>query len=77
MDTRAQGRADAPRPSRGLTAGRYAPTITGRITGAAVSFYIRTTAASTVPSRCVQVEPSGRPSVRVDKDGNFTDGVCG
>jgi type IV fimbrial biogenesis protein FimT len=50
---------------------------TGRMSGAAVSFVIRATSSSTVPLRCVQVEPSGRPSVRIDKDGNYADGVCG
>lgn len=50
---------------------------TGRMSGAAVSFAIRSTTATSIPQRCVQVEPSGRPSVRIDKDGNYTDGVCG
>jgi type IV fimbrial biogenesis protein FimT len=50
---------------------------TGRMSGAAVSFVIRATSSTTVPLRCVQVEPSGRPSVRIDKDGNYADGVCG
>ena len=50
---------------------------TGRMSGTAVSFVIRATSYANVPQRCVQVEPSGRPNVRIDKDGNFTDGVCG
>lgn len=50
---------------------------TGRMSGTAVSFVIRATSSTAVPLRCVQVEPSGRPSVRIDKDGNYTDGVCG
>ena len=50
---------------------------TGRMSGAAVSFVIRATSSANVPQRCVQVVPSGRPNVRIDKDGNYTDGVCG
>ena len=50
---------------------------TGRINGAAVAFFIRSANAPQVSARCVQVEPSGRPSVRMDKDGNSADGVCG
>lgn len=50
---------------------------TGRINGTAVAFFIKSANAATVPARCVQVEPSGRPSVRMDKDGNSADGVCG
>jgi type IV fimbrial biogenesis protein FimT len=52
---------------------------TGRVSGvtAAISFTIRSDTATHVPLRCVKIEPSGRPSVRVDADNNFTDGVCG
>ena len=50
---------------------------TGRMSGAAVSFFIRSPDATSIPARCVQIEPSGRPSVRIDKDGNYTDGTCG
>ena len=51
---------------------------TGRVTSnATLSFAIRSDTATHVPQRCVKIEPSGRPSVRVDADNNFTDGVCG
>lgn len=52
---------------------------TGRVSGvtAAISFAVRSDTATQVPQRCVKIEPSGRPSVRIDTDGNFTDGVCG
>ena len=50
---------------------------TGRISGTAVSFFLRSTNVAQVAARCVQIEPSGRPSVRIDKDGNSGDGVCG
>lgn len=50
---------------------------TGRISGTAVSFFIRATSVATITARCVQIEASGRPGIRLDKDGNYTDGVCG
>jgi len=50
---------------------------TGRMTGTAVLFFIHSTDAPAIAARCVQIEPSGRPSVRVDGDGNSADGVCG
>lgn len=51
---------------------------TGRMnSAAAVGFFIKSSAQPGVAARCVQIEPSGRPSVRMDKDGNSADGVCG
>src|SRR5260221_485321 len=49
----------------------------GTMTGTAVLFFIHSTEAPAIAARCVQIEPSGRPSVRVDGDGNSADGVCG
>lgn len=49
---------------------------TGRLTGIAVSFFIKATNYPAITARCVQIEPSGRPSVRIDKDGDSADGLC-
>ncbi len=39
-----------------------------------VAFVITSSALSTLPARCVILDPSGRPSVRVDKDNDTSDG---
>jgi type IV fimbrial biogenesis protein FimT len=50
---------------------------TGRLSAtAAVSFFVKATSYPTVTARCIQIEPSGRPTVRVDKDGDSSDGLC-
>jgi len=50
---------------------------TGRMSGtAAVSFFIKATSYPAVTARCIYVEPSGRPAVRADRDGDSSDGVC-
>lgn len=50
---------------------------TGRISGTAtVSFFIKATDHPAVRARCVHVDPSGRPAVRMDNDGDSSDGVC-
>jgi type IV fimbrial biogenesis protein FimT len=50
---------------------------TGRISGSAtVSFFIKATNQSSVTARCIHIEPSGRPAVRIDKDGDSSDGLC-
>jgi type IV fimbrial biogenesis protein FimT len=50
---------------------------TGRETGsggAGVAFVITATNYSNIAARCVVLDPSGRPTVRVDSDGNSTNG---
>lgn len=50
---------------------------TGRETGsggAGIAFVITSTNYANVAARCVVLDPSGRPTVRVDSDGNATNG---
>jgi type IV fimbrial biogenesis protein FimT len=50
---------------------------TGRETGsggAGVAFVITSTNYPNIAARCVVLDPSGRPTVRVDSDGNSTNG---
>jgi type IV fimbrial biogenesis protein FimT len=49
---------------------------TGRMSGTAVSFFIKAANYPAVTARCIFIDPSGRPSVRLDKDGDSSDGVC-
>lgn len=39
-----------------------------------VAFVITVAASPTIPARCVVLDPSGRPAVRQDKNGNSADG---
>lgn len=39
-----------------------------------VAFVITSSSLSTLPARCVILDPSGRPAVRVDKDNDSSDG---
>lgn len=39
-----------------------------------VAFVMSSSALSTLPARCVVLDPSGRPTVRVDKDTDTSDG---
>ena len=50
---------------------------TGRETGSAgagVAFVITSTAVASLPARCVVLDPSGRPSVKQDRDTNSANG---
>ena len=50
---------------------------TGRETGSAgagVAFVITSSTYPNIPARCVVLDPSGRPTVRVDSDGNSANG---
>lgn len=39
-----------------------------------VAFVISSSALSTLPARCVVLDPSGRPAVRIDKDNDTSNG---
>jgi type IV fimbrial biogenesis protein FimT len=57
--------------------GRLVDPATGSLFTAEVPFTFRATNFSHVPLRCINVDPSGRPSVRTDKDRDATNGCNG
>lgn len=66
-------------PIAGVTVNPAAATITyrrdGRISGTAVTTLILSASGdNTVTARCVRVDPSGRPNIKVDSNGNPGDG---
>jgi type IV fimbrial biogenesis protein FimT len=54
--------------------GRLIDTSTGALLVAEVAFSFYTAEFVHVPMRCIKVDPSGRPSVRTDKDADRTNG---
>ncbi|HEU0306554.1 MAG TPA: GspH/FimT family pseudopilin [Lysobacter sp.] len=46
----------------------------GRLSGTASEFVLSANGDSTVTARCIRIDPSGRPSVRVDTNDNVADG---
>lgn len=47
----------------------------GRISSTtAVSFVVRTPDYAHIQARCVEIDPSGRPNVKTDTDGNYANG---
>jgi type IV fimbrial biogenesis protein FimT len=57
--------------------GRLVDPGTGSLFAAEVPFTFRATDFSHVPLRCINVDPSGRPSVRTDKDRDASNGCNG
>lgn len=57
--------------------GRLIDPATGSLLAAEVTFTFRATDFSHVPLRCISVDPSGRPSVRTDKDRDAANGCNG
>jgi type IV fimbrial biogenesis protein FimT len=57
--------------------GRLVDPGTGTLFAAEVPFTFRATNVSHVAMRCINVDPSGRPSVRTDKDRDTTNGCNG
>jgi len=57
--------------------GRLIDPATGSLLAAEVMFTFQATDFSHVPLRCVSVDPSGRPSLRTDKDRNAANGCNG
>ena len=54
--------------------GRLVDPATGTLFGAEVPFTFRANNFSHIPLRCINVDPSGRPSVRTDKDRDASNG---
>ncbi len=54
--------------------GRLVSTSTGALLVAEVAFTFYTAEFVHVPMRCIKIDPSGRPSVRMDKDNDRTNG---
>jgi type IV fimbrial biogenesis protein FimT len=46
----------------------------GRIAGVASIFVVSAQGDSTVTARCIRVDPSGRPNIKVDTNNNIADG---
>jgi type IV fimbrial biogenesis protein FimT len=57
--------------------GRLVDPATGSLFAAEVPFTFKATNFSHVPLRCINIDPSGRPSVRTDKDRNAANGCNG
>src|SRR5688572_8885281 len=57
--------------------GRLVDPATGGLFASEVPFTFRATNFSHIPMRCISVDPSGRPSVRTDKDRNTANGCNG
>ena len=57
--------------------GRLIDPATGSLFAAEVTFTFRATDFNHVPLRCVSVDPSGRPSLRTDKDRDAANGCNG
>jgi type IV fimbrial biogenesis protein FimT len=57
--------------------GRLVDPATGSLFAAEVPFTFRATSFTHIPLRCISVDPSGRPSVRTDKDRNADNGCNG
>jgi len=54
--------------------GRLINTTTGALLAAEIAFTFYTAEFVHVPMRCIRIDPSGRPSVRQDKDSDRTNG---
>lgn len=47
----------------------------GRTTGSSnVTFTVRSAEIATVPMRCIVISPSGRPNIKTDTNGDYSDG---
>ena len=57
--------------------GRVVDPATGTLFAAEVPFTFSATNFSHIPLRCISVDPSGRPSMRTDKDRNSANGCNG
>ena len=55
-------------------AGNLAFRLDGRVSSALRSFTVYSTTSTNIKARCVSLDASGRPTVRMDNDANFANG---